>query len=170
MTDTKTVDLQTPIENLEITVRAFNALKGIGVHTVGDLIKLSETELLNIRNFGTGSVLDIRIKLTALGVALKEGPPVSIPSVHNNSEFKTHENKMRRYAGSQGLILIKSPRRDPRARGFGQYVLVPDDRSSLKDPIEQEVLDDAHLKLDRGDGLTINQVEQELGYGFEENQ
>lgn len=80
---------------------------------------------------------------------------------------KTHENKMRRYAERQGFILVKSPRRDPRARGFGQYVLIPDDRAALQDEKDPELIADAHLRLDRGQGLSLTQLEQQLGYAQE---
>lgn len=81
---------------------------------------------------------------------------------------KTHENKMRRYAERQGYLLIKSPRRDPRARGFGTYILAKDDRlmpGSEKDPA---AVAEAHLRMDRGEGLTLTQVERELHYGDEQ--
>ena len=37
---------------------------------------------------------------------------------------KVRENRLRRAAQRQGLMLAKSPRRDPGASGFGTYVLV----------------------------------------------
>ena len=39
-------------------------------------------------------------------------------------EFKVFENRLRRAAGRQGLRLEKSRRRDPRALGYGTYMLV----------------------------------------------
>jgi len=38
----------------------------------------------------------------------------------------THENRLRRAAKRQGLLLVKSPRRDQRAEDYGQYVVVDD--------------------------------------------
>lgn len=83
------------------------------------------------------------------------------------TDFKTHENKMRRYAERQGFMLIKSPRRDPRARGFGTYALVPDERPNPYDPKDMTAIAAAHLQMDRGHGLTIEEVEKELHYGEE---
>jgi hypothetical protein len=77
---------------------------------------------------------------------------------------KVHENKMRKYAERQGLMLVKSSRRDPRAWDFGRFVLVPDTRKSPFDPRDPEVLAYAYRKLDRGEGLTMEQVEEALGY------
>lgn len=75
---------------------------------------------------------------------------------------------MRRYAERQGYLLIKSPRRDPRARGFGTYILVEDERltpGSAKNPFATE---EAHFKMDRGQGLTLAEVEKALHYGSDE--
>jgi hypothetical protein len=37
---------------------------------------------------------------------------------------KVRENRLRRAAGRQGLTLVKSRRRDPRALGYGRYMIV----------------------------------------------
>jgi hypothetical protein len=41
-----------------------------------------------------------------------------------NTDEKIRENRMRRMAHRQGLALVKSKRRDPRAVGYGGYLLV----------------------------------------------
>lgn len=45
-----------PIEELELTVRSYNCLKREGVHTVGELVARTESDLLDIRNFGQKSI------------------------------------------------------------------------------------------------------------------
>ncbi len=67
--------LSTPIEQLDMTVRSYNCLKREGIHTVGELITRSEADLLDIRNFGAKSIDEVKIKLGALGLALKDSPP-----------------------------------------------------------------------------------------------
>ena len=47
---------------------------------------------------------------------------------------KVRENRVRRMAERQGLILRKSRRRDPRAWDFGSYWLVDADRNALVFP------------------------------------
>lgn len=42
------------------------------------------------------------------------------------SEDKVRENRLRRAAGRQGLLLVKSRRRDPKAIGYGRYILIED--------------------------------------------
>ena len=67
--------LSTPIESLDLTVRSYNCLKREGIHTVGELIGRSEADLLDIRNFGSKSIDEVKAKLTTLGLALKDSPP-----------------------------------------------------------------------------------------------
>jgi DNA-directed RNA polymerase subunit alpha len=57
----------TPIEDLGLSVRAYNALKRHNVTRVGEIIALSEPELLNIRNFGDKSLTELRERLQELG-------------------------------------------------------------------------------------------------------
>lgn len=85
------------------------------------------------------------------------------------SAEKVHLNLLRRWATRQGYMLIKSPRRDPRSRGFGTFVLVPDHRNSFWDPKDPELIKAAHEQMDRGEGLTMAEVEQRLGYRPEES-
>ncbi len=67
--------LSTPIESLDLTVRSYNCLKREGIHTVGELIGRSEADLLDIRNFGSKSIDEVKAKLATLGLALKDSPP-----------------------------------------------------------------------------------------------
>lgn len=59
------------IEELEIGVRSYNCLKREGVQTVGDLVKRSEAELLNIPNFGRKSIEEIKENLAKLNLSLR---------------------------------------------------------------------------------------------------
>jgi hypothetical protein len=47
------------------------------------------------------------------------------------TEEKIRENRLRRMAERQGLKLEKSRRRDPRATGYGTYMLVDPDRNTI---------------------------------------
>ncbi len=62
--------LAMPLESLELTVRAGNCLQSNNVDTVGELIKITEAELLEIRSFGKTSLREIRRKLADLGLSL----------------------------------------------------------------------------------------------------
>jgi DNA-directed RNA polymerase subunit alpha len=68
-------ELATPIEELDLSVRSYNCLKREGINTVSELVALSETQLMNIRNFGQKSVDEVKDKLVELGLSLKDAVP-----------------------------------------------------------------------------------------------
>ena len=68
-------ELAMPIEDLELSVRSYNCLKREGINTVSELVALSETQLMNIRNFGQKSVDEVRDKLVEMGLSLKDSVP-----------------------------------------------------------------------------------------------
>ena len=72
--------LSTPIESLDLTVRSFNCLKREGIHAVGELISRSEADLMDIRNFGSKSIEEVKDKLNTLGMALKDSPAGFVPA------------------------------------------------------------------------------------------
>lgn len=51
--------LQAGIENLDLSVRAYNALKRAGVNTLEDLLHISVADLWNLRNIGAKSTAEI---------------------------------------------------------------------------------------------------------------
>lgn len=63
--------LETPIEELDLTVRSYNCLKRQGVNTIGQLVELTEADLLGIRNFGAKSIEEVKDKLQQMGLGLK---------------------------------------------------------------------------------------------------
>jgi len=66
-------DYNMPIEDLTLTQRSYNCLKREGIHTVGELTARSETDLMDIRNFGQKSITEVKEKLAELGFTLKDG-------------------------------------------------------------------------------------------------
>ncbi|MGJ3507903.1 DNA-directed RNA polymerase subunit alpha [Enemella sp. A6] len=65
-------DLALPVEELNLTVRSYNCLKREGIHTVSELVSRSEQDLLDIRNFGSKSIDEVKQKLHEMGLALKD--------------------------------------------------------------------------------------------------
>ena len=57
----------TPIEDLNLSVRAYNCLKRSGLMTVGQVLEKSEDELLSLRNFGRKSYDELKDRLIELG-------------------------------------------------------------------------------------------------------
>ncbi|HMN60551.1 MAG TPA: DNA-directed RNA polymerase subunit alpha C-terminal domain-containing protein, partial [Anaerolinea sp.] len=61
---------ETPIENLDLSVRVFNSLKRTGITTVGDVLDLLEKgdeAVMSIRNFGEKSLDELRQKMQEKG-------------------------------------------------------------------------------------------------------
>ena len=56
------------IEDLDLSVRSFNCLKRAGIHTVGDLVGKSESEMMKVRNLGRKSFEEVMQKMAALGL------------------------------------------------------------------------------------------------------
>ena len=67
--------IETPIENLDLSVRVFNSLKRTGITTVGEVLELLEKgdeAVMSIRNFGEKSLDELRQKMREKGY-LKDG-------------------------------------------------------------------------------------------------
>jgi DNA-directed RNA polymerase subunit alpha len=62
--------LTMPIQELELSVRASNCLESAKTETVGELVKMTEADLLKIRSFGKTSLREIRRKLDDIGLSL----------------------------------------------------------------------------------------------------
>ncbi|MBN2183683.1 MAG: DNA-directed RNA polymerase subunit alpha [Sedimentisphaerales bacterium] len=62
--------LAMPIQELELSVRASNCLESAKTETVGDLVKMTEADLLKIRSFGKTSLREIKRKLADIGLSL----------------------------------------------------------------------------------------------------
>lgn len=62
------------IEDLELGVRAYNALKNLGLGTVQEVLRLSVADLLKLRNCGRVTVQDVQEALCAHGLSLRGFP------------------------------------------------------------------------------------------------
>lgn len=72
----------TPIEDLQLSVRAYNCLKRSGLMTVGQVLERSEDELLALRNFGRKSYDELRDKLVELNYVDGNAPGLQpIPNI-----------------------------------------------------------------------------------------
>ena len=68
-------DLALPVEELKLTMRSYNCLKREGIHTVSELVSRSEQDLLDIRNFGSKSIDEVKLRLHEMGLSLKDSAP-----------------------------------------------------------------------------------------------
>jgi DNA-directed RNA polymerase subunit alpha len=62
--------LEMPIVELELSVRASNCLESVKIETVGQLAKMTDSDLLKIRSFGKTSLREIQRKLADMGLSL----------------------------------------------------------------------------------------------------
>jgi DNA-directed RNA polymerase subunit alpha len=65
--------LDTPVTDFELSVRARNCLKKMQIRTLGDLLKITEAELLSYKNFGETSLVEIKNMLASKGLRLGQG-------------------------------------------------------------------------------------------------
>lgn len=76
--DQKVQILETPLSDFELSVRSRNCFKKMGIETLGDLMNITEVELLSYKNFGETSLREIKVVLESkglrLGMALEEKP------------------------------------------------------------------------------------------------
>ena len=79
-----------PIEDLELTVRSTNCLKGEHIIYIGDLVHRTETDLLKTPNLGKKSLNEIKHVLSArglfLGMNIKNWPPASLEEKSEKEE------------------------------------------------------------------------------------
>lgn len=86
--ETLAADLALPIESLGLQSRSFNALRRRGISTVGELVAHSEADLLDIRNFGSKSIEEIKEKLAGMGMTLKDAiMPGTAPEQPGSIQF-----------------------------------------------------------------------------------
>ncbi|MGD0115047.1 MAG: DNA-directed RNA polymerase subunit alpha [Dehalococcoidia bacterium] len=84
----------TPIEQLNLSVRAYNCLKRSGLMTVGQVLEKSEDDLLALRNFGRKSYDELRAKLIELGFLQPEAEeemPLAYEEVEEGAEQEEGE-------------------------------------------------------------------------------
>jgi DNA-directed RNA polymerase subunit alpha len=70
--DHKQKVLEMPIEELDLSVRSYNCLKRAGINSVGELVNKTDEEMMKVRNLGKKSLEEVKQKLAALGLSLRE--------------------------------------------------------------------------------------------------
>ena len=65
--------LDTPVTDFELSVRARTCLKKMNIRSLGDLLRITEAELLSYKNFGESSLQEIRQMLSVRGLRLGQG-------------------------------------------------------------------------------------------------
>jgi DNA-directed RNA polymerase subunit alpha len=65
--------LDTPVTDFELSVRARTCLKKMNIRSLGDLLKITEAELMSYKNFGETSLVEIKKMLSAKNLRLGQG-------------------------------------------------------------------------------------------------
>lgn len=71
-----------PIEEIELTVREFNALKRAGINTIGDIYKKSPDDYMGVRNLGRKSYEEVLAKLKKLGLSMNSENNIEAENKH----------------------------------------------------------------------------------------
>lgn len=64
-------NLSKQVSELELSVRAANCLKNAGIQTMSELVRKTETEMLETKNFGVKSLNEIKDKLASMGLSFE---------------------------------------------------------------------------------------------------
>lgn len=64
--------MEMTIEELDLSVRSYNCLKRAGINTVEELTRRTEEDMMKVRNLGKKSLQEVREKLAALSLSLRE--------------------------------------------------------------------------------------------------
>ena len=64
--------LETSIDDLDFSVRAYNCLKRAGIHTLQDLVNKSESDMMKIRNLGKKSLKEVLDKVKDMGLSFRK--------------------------------------------------------------------------------------------------
>ena len=69
--DNKDKVLDMTIEELDLSVRAYNCLKRAGINSVAELVQRNQEDMMKVRNLGRKSLEEVEQKLEALGLGLR---------------------------------------------------------------------------------------------------
>ena len=70
--DSKSKELETPIEDLDFSVRTFNCLKRANIKTLKDLVDKKQSDFMKIRNLGKKSLKEVLDKIKEMNLSLRD--------------------------------------------------------------------------------------------------
>jgi len=78
--------LEMPIEELDLPMRAYNSLKRNNIVKVGQLLQLTDDDLLRMRNFGKKSLDEMKERLRMRGFLVPETDPSELGGVDDDGD------------------------------------------------------------------------------------
>lgn len=101
LSEKQTHMLDTPVGDFELSVRARNCLKKMNIHTLGDLLRTTEAELLAYKNFGDTSLQEIKAMLEQRGLSLGQA--------REDRDEEAKEEVYEQLAGSGNEAMLEQP-------------------------------------------------------------
>jgi DNA-directed RNA polymerase subunit alpha len=71
--DEKALLYERSVVELDLSLRSRKAMDALGIRSIGELVSRSSTDLSGVRNFGETSLKEVKTRLAALGLSLREG-------------------------------------------------------------------------------------------------
>lgn len=93
--------MDTPVTDFELSVRARTCLKRMNIRTLGDLLRITEAELLSSRNFGESSLTEVKKMLSLKGLRLGQG----LEDAHRQARRQVMES----LKGSGKEVMLNKP-------------------------------------------------------------
>lgn len=90
MSEELAAKLGAPVATMELSVRANNCLESAKIHTVGELVRMTDNDLLKVRSFGKTSLREVKRKLVDMGLSL--GMNVTLPEPPAAAESQPSES------------------------------------------------------------------------------
>ena len=122
---------QTPIEKLELSPRTLNCLKRAHISRVGEIMEMSDNELLKIRNFGEKSLEELHQKLAERGISRdrQETPEKKTGGVARPAKTRTATTEVPPYDidDLMGATLVAEPVESREAHPLNDAAFVPEE-------------------------------------------
>ena len=121
----------TPIEQLSLSVRAYNCLKRSGLMTVGQVLEKSEDDLLALRNFGRKSYDELRVKLIQMDFLQPEPPEEEMTASFEDEEEGSES------LGALGTALLQALRKAGDDLPEGEETVAAEEDEQDKEDIQE---------------------------------
>ena len=129
---------QTPIERLELSHRTLNCLKRAHITRVGEVLEMSDDELLKIRNFGEKSLTELRGRLAEQGVGGTSSDALLSPG---GADVLSQLDEDGNDRGMEGISVIQSMQPDGGIPG-GAAVGETEDGDDFEDDLDYDFDDE----------------------------
>jgi DNA-directed RNA polymerase subunit alpha len=96
--------VDTPVADFELSARARNCLKKMNVRSLGDLLRISEAELLAYKNFGETTLLEIKQMLSSRGLRIGQ----ALAQQHSATRQAIYD-QLRETSGDQAIGILTKP-------------------------------------------------------------